>query len=67
MKKPPIKHVVRSHATQLQYSIYAHRQLTRQEITAVIRNYDEVKFQRPATGKIEIVTMIGLRESGRKQ
>lgn len=67
MKKPPIKHVVRSHTTQLQYSIYAHRQLTRQEITAVIRNYDGVKFQPPTTGKVEIVTMIGLRESGRKQ
>ncbi len=67
MRKPPIKHVVRSHETQLQYSIYAHRQLTRQAITAVVRNYDEVKFQRPAKGKVEIVTMIGLRETGRKQ
>jgi hypothetical protein len=67
MKKPPFKHVVRSLETQLQYAVYAHRELTRKEIVAVIRNYDEVKFHRQSSGRIEIITMIGLRESGRKQ
>lgn len=67
MKKPPFKHVVRPVETRLQYSIYAHRQLTRQEISDVIRNYEEVKYHHPAKGTIEIITMIGLRESGRKQ
>lgn len=67
MKKPPFKHVMRPLESQVVYSIYAHRKLTRREIEDVVRNYDEVKFHRPAKGNIEIITMIGLKESGRRQ
>jgi hypothetical protein len=67
LKKPPFKHVVRSRDANTQYSIYAHRPLTRAEIVATVRGYNDVKFHRPGDGNIEIITMIGYHESGRKQ
>ncbi len=67
MKKPPFKHVVRARESNFQYSIYAHRQLTRAEIAVIVRDYNEVKFHRLSEGNVEIITMIGYRESGTKQ
>ena len=67
MRKPPFKHVVRTRDSHVEYSIYAHRQLTRAEIAATVRQYNEVKFHRLSEGSIEIITMIGYAESGRKQ